>query len=424
MQRTTGPATATPAIMLGAVLALTFVMHMLARGATEMFAVFLLPVEQALGASRSDISGVYSLFMLVLGLAGPFAGAVFDRLGARAAYGSGLILLGGSLHLAGYATAVWHYMATVGLAAGLGVSLLGMVSANALLSRWYERRLGTAIGLTYAATGFGVLIGAPLAQLLIGAYGWRDAYKLIGLVLLAVAALAIVALPLARLSRGSPAWQQRRAVHEATRGGWDVARAARTPAFWALSLVYFLTSLASFAVSPQSVAAMVEAGLTPLAAASAFGLCGMLSLIGNASIAPLVDRFGQRLMITLSYLGTVIGILSLAALPHYPSLVLVYAWALLFGVNQGTRGPIISTSGRDLVRWRRRRPGLRHYRTWHGLRRGDGLMAFGRPARPHRELPRLVLHGCRQRRHWHGDVLDSAASRRRPPRQPLRGRRF
>ena len=316
MQRTTGPATAKAPIMLGAVLALAFALHMLARGTTEMFAVFLLPVEKALGASRSEISGVYSIFMLVLGLAGPFAGAVFDRLGARAAYGSGLILLGGSLQLAGYATAVWHCTITVGFMAGLGVSLLGMVSANALLSRWYERRLGTAIGLTYAATGFGVLVGAPLVQLLIGAYGWRDAYKLIGLVLLAIATLAMQVLPLARLSRGSPAWQRRRAAQEATRGYWDVVRAARTPAFWALFLVYFLTSLASFAVSPQSFAAMVEAGITPLAAASAFGLCGMLSLIGNASIAPLVDRIGQRPMITLSYLGTVIGILSLAALPH------------------------------------------------------------------------------------------------------------
>jgi MFS family permease len=69
----------------------------------------------------------------------------------------------------------------------------------------------------------------------------------------------------------------------------------------------------------------------------------MLSLIGNASIAPLLDRFGQRVSITLSYLGTIAGILCLAALPANPTLFLVYGWALLFGINQGTRGPIIST---------------------------------------------------------------------------------
>lgn len=329
--------------LLGGVLLLAFAMNMLGRGATEVFAVFLLPVEKALGATRSQVTGVYSLFMLVNGLAGPVAGTVFDRLGARVAYCSGLIVLGGSLVLAGSATQVWHYAATVGIASGLGVSLLGMVSANALLSRWYHARLGTVIGVTYAATGFGVLLMAPIAQVLIDAYGWRDAYRIIGAALLGLAALTAL-LPLTRMWHGSAEWRDRRAAHEkATGGGWTIANAAKSRAFWALILVYFFTSLASFAVSPQSVAAMVEAGITPLAAASAFGVSGMLSLIGNASISPLVDRFGQRLMITLSYLGTIVGILCLAALPSQPGLVLMYGWAILFGINQGTRGPIIST---------------------------------------------------------------------------------
>jgi MFS family permease len=336
-------AMAAGSVMLGGVLALAFAMNMLGRGATEVFAVFLLPVEKALGASRSEITAVYSLFMLVNGLSGPIAGTVFDRLGARAAYCSGLLILGGSLWLAGSATAVWHYAATVGLAAGFGISLIGMVSANALLSRWYQARLGTAIGITYAATGFGVLLMAPIAQLLIARYGWRDAYGIIGMSLVALA-FATALLPLTRMWQGSPEWRVTRTAQERRPGGgWTIATAMRSRAFWALVLVYFFTSLASFAVSPQSVAAMIEAGMAPLVAATAFGVSGMLSLIGNASISPLVDRYGQRLMITLSYLGTIAGILCLAALPWHPSWLLMYGWAILFGVNQGTRGPIIST---------------------------------------------------------------------------------
>ena len=328
--------------MLAAVLALAFAMNMLGRGATEAFAVFLLPVEKALGASRSEISSVYSLFMLVIGLAGPVAGTVFDRLGARVSYVSGLVLLGGGMLTAGLATSIAHFAFAVGLMAGLGVAMLGMVSANALLSRWYQARLGTAIGITYAATGFGVLVMAPVAQILIDTYGWREAYRLIGIALLGIA-MATALLPLSRMWHGSPDWQHRRATQEARMGGWTIFNAARTQPFWSLALVYFLTSVASFSVSPQAVAAMVEAGISPLTAAGAFGLCGMLSLIGNASIATLVDRFGQRMTISLSYMGTMIGILCLAALPSHPSLALVYGWVLLFGINQGTRGPIIST---------------------------------------------------------------------------------
>ncbi len=344
MQQDAKPsAMAAGSMMLGGVLALAFAMNMLGRGATEVFAVFLLPVEKALGASRSEITAVYSLFMLVNGLSGPIAGTVFDKLGARAAYCSGLLILGGSLWLAGYATSVWHYAATVGLAAGFGISLIGMVSANALLSRWYQARLGTAIGITYAATGFGVLLMAPIAQVLIARYGWRDAYGIIGMSLVGLA-FATALLPLTRMWQGSAEWRVTRTAQERRPGGgWTISTAMRSRAFWALVLVYFFTSLASFAVSPQSVAAMIEAGIAPLVAATAFGVSGMLSLIGNASISPLVDRYGQRLMITLSYLGTIGGILCLAALPWHPSWLLMYGWAILFGINQGTRGPIIST---------------------------------------------------------------------------------
>jgi MFS family permease len=72
---------------------LTLVMNTLGRGVTETFAVFLLPVEKALGATRSEISATYSIYMIVNGFAAPFAGQLIDRLGARATYGAGLILL-------------------------------------------------------------------------------------------------------------------------------------------------------------------------------------------------------------------------------------------------------------------------------------------------------------------------------------------
>ena len=88
------------------------------------------------------------------------------------------------------------------------------MTANALLSRWYQSQLGTAIVAVFAATGFGVLIMAPVAQLLIDAYGWRDAYRVIGAVLLALALLTAF-LPLSRMSRGSGEWQRKRAVSDA-----------------------------------------------------------------------------------------------------------------------------------------------------------------------------------------------------------------
>ena len=65
---------------------LTFVMNLIARGVPETFAVFLLPVQQGLGASRSGITLTYSVYMLAYGFSGPLAGQLIDRGGARVNY--------------------------------------------------------------------------------------------------------------------------------------------------------------------------------------------------------------------------------------------------------------------------------------------------------------------------------------------------
>jgi len=71
------PATDFLIILVG----LTFLMNAVGRGVTESFAVFLLPVEADLEASRSEIAATYSIYMIVHGLAAPFAGQLIDRLG-------------------------------------------------------------------------------------------------------------------------------------------------------------------------------------------------------------------------------------------------------------------------------------------------------------------------------------------------------
>ncbi len=114
---------------LSTLVVLTFAMNLIARGVPETFAVFLLPVQTGLGVSRPDITLTYSVYMLAYGISGPLAGQMIDRLGARVAYGFGLVCLGAGYVLAGFATELWHYMLGVGLMGGLGAAALGMIVA-------------------------------------------------------------------------------------------------------------------------------------------------------------------------------------------------------------------------------------------------------------------------------------------------------
>lgn len=320
----------------------TLLMNTIGRGVTETFAVFLLPVQHALDLSRSEISATYSIYMLVQGLSAPFAGQLVDRLGARVTYTIGLLLLGSGYVAAGFTTALWQYYVTVGAFSGLGAACLGMVVASSLLSRWFTRGLGAMMAIPYAAVGTGVLVLPPLSQFLLSVMSWRDAYMALGCGVLALLPLAFV-FPLGRMTRGSDEWRRLR-VEAAARGGkvWTASRAVRTGGFWALFGVYFFTSVAAYAVLPQSVAFLVERGFNPLVAAGAFGMTGALSAVGIIAIGWLSDRAGRVTALVISKISTITGILALLAIVWVPSLALLYAFVFFFGIMQGARGPIIT----------------------------------------------------------------------------------
>jgi MFS family permease len=218
--------------LLTTLLVLTFTMNMIARGVTETFAVFLLPVQEGLGVSRPEITLTYSVFMLAYGAFAPLAGQLIDRFGARVAYSFGLVSLGCGYVLAGSATKLWQYLFAAGLLGGLGSASLGMIAASALLSRWFTNRIGTVMSIPYAAIGGGMLILPPLTQLLVTSTDWRTAHWVLGGGVLAVLPFLFFA-PLKRITAGSPEWQAlRRNAANPDTGPWNETTAIHTAAYW------------------------------------------------------------------------------------------------------------------------------------------------------------------------------------------------
>jgi MFS family permease len=330
---------------LAGLVGLTFLMNAIGRGVTETFAVYLLPVEAALGVDRAQIAATYSIYMLAYGLSAPFVGQLIDRMGARVCYATGLISLGLGTLIGAHADTIWQYYLGVGILGGLGAAGLSMVAASSLLSRWFSARLGTMSAVPYAAVGAGMLVFPPLTQWLLATHDWRTVQTWQGLFVLASVPLLFL-LPMTRYNAGSDAWRDlkiKTATSLAASGaaGWTVSAAARTRAFWMLFLAYFATSFAAYSVLPHSVAFLVERGFAPQVAAWAFGATGVLSVIGIMAMGWLSDRIGRLPIVTLSYIMTIIGILSLLAVEASSSLVFVYGFVLCFGLMQGARGPIL-----------------------------------------------------------------------------------
>ena len=324
-----------------AVLAVCFVLNMLGRGLGDGYAVFLLPLEHEYGWSRYQLTSVYSVFLLVSGFAAPLIGMLFDRLGPRLVYGTGLALIGSAYVAASRLDQLWQFYLLIGGMVGVGVAMTGMVPASAMLSRWYQARLARAIGIAFSATGVGIIVFVPIAQALVERYGWRSAYQILGAVLLIVLPIVLFALPWGRFAAGRP--PERASQLPSLGDEWTLRKAVRTRIYWGMVQGFFFTALGMFAIFVQLVAFLVDAGFAPFVAATAFGICGMLSAGSVMGSGFLTEHFGSRRVVTVSFAGTMTGMLLLLVIAHHPSMALLAAFVLVFGASLGVRGPIISS---------------------------------------------------------------------------------
>jgi MFS family permease len=325
-----------------AVLATVFLFNLLGRGSGDTYAVFLLPLEREFGWARSQLTSVYSMYLLVGAFIAPFAGTLFDRFGPRVTYTSGLLCLSAAFYLASSLGNLWQFYLFVGVMIGVGVGLVGMVPASALLTRWFRARLSTAIGIAFSATGMGVLVLVPLSQWLIGQLGWRTAYQILAGVMLLAVPYAAFGVPWRKYVAGledSVSAQRARAAGE----GWTVRAAVRTRTFWALVQVFFFTATAMFAVLVQAVVYFIDLEFSPITAATAFGITGMLSVVSVSMSGLVAERFGYRNTVSASFAGTALGVTVLAVMSVWPSGLLLAAFVAVFGLCMGVRGPIVSS---------------------------------------------------------------------------------
>ena len=325
-----------------AVLATVFLFNLLGRGSGDTYAVFLLPLEREFGWARSQLTSVYSMYLLVGAFMAPLAGTLFDRFGPRVTYSGGLLCLSAAFFLASTLGNLWEFYLFIGVTIGVGVGLVGMVPASALLTRWFRARLSSAIGIAFSATGTGVLLFVPFSQWLIGQLGWRGAYQVLaGLVFLAVP-FALFVVPWRLYVAGlqdSVSGLRERAGGE----GVTVRAAVRTRTFWALVRVFFFTATAMFIVLVQAVVYFIDLGFSPITAATAIGGVGMLSVVSVSTSGLAAERFGYRNTVSASFAGTALGVGLLAVMSAWPSGTLLAIFVGVFGLCMGVRGPIVSS---------------------------------------------------------------------------------
>ena len=159
----------------------SLVMFASGPGQSHTFSVFLLPISEDLGISRTSVSSAYAFATLVAAFGLPHVGRMIDRHGVRKV----LTVVGAALGTAGVAFGAVSGFVLLTLGFGalrfFGQGSL-MLCAGNLVSQWFDRRRGLALSLTMLGFSVSVAVHPPLAQWLSEALGWRMAWVVLGVV--------------------------------------------------------------------------------------------------------------------------------------------------------------------------------------------------------------------------------------------------
>src|SRR5436190_13478394 len=320
--------------------ALCFVLGVASRSIGDAFPVFVPALERAFAANRGDVTIIYSFALLVGGISGPLNGWILDRLGLRALTVIGMSLAATATFAAAHATALWHLYATLGVMLGFGGAAVSGVLSASLLGRWFPaRRLGVALAVAWSATGVGTMLTIPLAQYMIVGAGWRHAYLTFSIASVVFVPLLLV-LPWRRIAQGAPGLVRQ---HAAGGAGPTVGEAVRAWPFWALTFSFALTSIGIFSIVPQAMSYLLERGMEGGHAARALAVSGVLTPLGMVGFSWLADRGGRKIAAILAYGSSILGVGALALVQGPGDVFWLWAYVLLFGGSQGSRGPMIST---------------------------------------------------------------------------------
>ncbi len=313
-------------------------MGCVAIGSLFSLAVFLQPMSDATGWSRTGIAGAMTIDFLVMGVAAFGWGMLTDRFGPRIVVLSGAILLGLGLALASRATSLLEFQIIYGVVVGVAVGAV-FAPMIATVTGWFDKRRSLAVSLVSAGMGVAPMTIAPFASWLIQSHDWRTAQLII-----AVGAW-ILLIPTALLVRRAPTAEEGAPGAPAEGGeGLTVGKALRTPQFIVLSITFFFCCAAHSGPIFHVVSYAMACGLPAMTAVTIYSAEGIAGLAGRLLFGVLGDRFGARRIVVLGLMVQAIGA---GAYYFARSAGEFYAVAILFGMAYGGVMPLYAVIARE-----------------------------------------------------------------------------
>ena len=272
--------------------------------------VLIVPLEDAFGWNRDQISLAISVNVLLYGLTAPFAAALMERFTVRKVVMGALITVSSGAFLTTYIHAPWQLIATWGVIVGIGTGSMALVFAATIANRWFVARRGLVIGGLTAAGAAGQLIFLPGLARLSEQHGWKSIGLTIGIASILMVPLIYLFLrekpaDVGVLPYGAPMdWKP--PVHSGMNAGKlaivSLKEASAHKDFWYLMGSFFVCGLStSGLIGTHFIPAAHDHGMGQVMAAGLLALVGVFDVIGTLFSGWLTDRYDPRKLLFFYY---------------------------------------------------------------------------------------------------------------------------
>lgn len=306
------------------------------------FALYGLPrfypyFVQELGWSRQTVTSGNAYSKIAVALAfGFLAGRLVDRFGPRRLMLGGVVMAGGALIGLSYVTSLGAFYLFYAFNA-LGYVFGGPLPNQVLLSRWFGKGRGKAMGIAYLGIGVGGALVPLLAYALTQAYGWRGSLRILGILMI------LIALPVAYFVR-EPATASDAGSSTAPRASLDTIL-SRMPFYFLM--LGSMASIGAVGGTMQNLALYLslDRKLAQVDIDTTLSIILAGSVVGRLTMGWLADRWSKKYVMLLIY--TIVAI-SIPMLVYAPTTTSLKVCAFLFGVGLGGDYMIIPLMAAEL----------------------------------------------------------------------------
>ena len=308
-------------------------------GQTYVVSIFVDPMLEELGWSRTLYAGLYTGGTITAATLVPFIGKLLDRYGGRVMLVAVALVFGVALQLMRFVNEPFQFFFGILAIRTLGQGSLGLISTT-LTAMWFVRMRGRAMAIMALAGPASQAAFPMLAFFLIATLGWRITWAVLGLIVwIALVPTGVL------LTRRSPEATGMlpdgdRLLSDSASGGasersqdWTLSEAVRTKSFWMLMVVGSSLSMISTALAFHHISLIVGKGLGVGLAAGVLSFTAPMMVVGTIMGGYLADKMANRFILAAGQVGLLLTMLWVLNVTE-PWQAFVYGG--MMGLTQGT----------------------------------------------------------------------------------------